>query len=260
MYNLDGGNPIFFLSTMKKTYLTFIPLLLILVAFNLKRNKVTLFIIGDSTAANKTERAFPETGWGMEIGNFFNDKLTVDNRAANGRSTKSFINEKRWEAVLKDLSAGDYVFIQFGHNDEKIDKPAVGTSLEEYKNNLVLYVNQTREKKANPVLLTSIMRRSFKNGIFTDSHKGYPAVVRKVADSLNVPLIDMHKKTEKLLVGLGEEASVKLFNHLDSGHVNYPKGVKDNTHLSKEGAKEVAALVAEGVKETKIGLVKFLKK
>lgn len=245
---------------MKKIHLAIFPVLLLLISFTLKKNKTTLFIIGDSTAANKAEKAFPETGWGMEIGSFFNDQITIDNRAANGRSTKSFINEKRWESILKQLKAGDYVFIQFGHNDEKIDKPGVGTDLEEYKSNLVLYVNQTRDKKANPVLLTSIMRRSFTNGVFEDSHKGYPNVMRKVADSLKVPLIDMHKKTEKLLVSLGEQGSVKLFNHLDSGHVNYPKGVKDNTHLSVEGAKQVAALVAEGIKETKIGLVKYLKK
>lgn len=243
---------------MNKAYLT-IPILLLL-SFGFKKDTITLFIIGDSTAANKSEKAFPETGWGMEIGDFFNDKVTVDNRAANGRSTKSFINEKRWEGVLQKLSAGDFVFIQFGHNDEKIDKPGVGTSLDEYKTNLILYVNQTREKKANPVLLTPIMRRSFTNGVFVDTHKGYPDVVRKVADSLKVPLIDMHKKTEKLLLNLGEQGSVKLFNHLDSGHVNYPKGVKDNTHLSVEGAKQVAALVAEGVKEQKIGLAKYLKK
>ena len=222
--------------------------------------KITLFIIGDSTAANKAEKAFPETGWGMKIGELFENNVTIANKAANGRSTKSFIAENRWQQVLDALKPGDYVFIQFGHNDEKIDRPAVGTTLQEYQTNLVLYVNQTRAKKANPVLLTPIMRRSFKNGVFTDTHKGYPDVVRKVADSLKVPLIDMHKKTEKLIIGLGEQSSVKLFNHLDSGHVNYPKGVKDNTHLSKEGAKEVAALVAQGIKEEKLELAKYLKK
>lgn len=231
-----------------------------LLSFNLKGDKVTLFIIGDSTAANKAEKAFPETGWGMEIANFFNDLVVVNNRAANGRSTKSFINEKKWEAVFNKLKSGDFVFIQFGHNDEKTDKPEVGTSLDEYKANLVFYVNQTREKNAHPILLTPIVRRSFKKGVFADSHKGYPDVVRKVADSLKVPLIDMHQKTEKLLVGIGEVASIKLFNHLDSGHVNYPNGRKDNTHLSPQGAKEVAALVAQGIAETKIGLAKYLKK
>lgn len=224
-----------------------------------EKNKLTIYIIGDSTAANKAEKALPENGWGMRLGDYFKDNVTVDNRAANGRSTKSFLSEKRWESVLKNLKKGDFVFIQFGHNDEKIDKPGVGTTLDEYKTNLVLYVNETRAKKANPILLTPIMRRSFVSGKFTDTHKGYPDVVRKVADSLKVPLIDMHKKTEKMLVGLGEKASIKLFNHLDSGHVNYPKGIKDNTHLNIEGAKKVASLVVEGIKENNIVLVRYLK-
>lgn len=224
------------------------------------QKKITLFIIGDSTAANKVEKALPENGWGMRIGELFNDNVIIANKAANGRSTKSFIAERRWQEVLNELKPGDFVFIQFGHNDEKIDKPDVGTSLDEYKANLILYVNQAKEKKANPVLLTPIMRRSFTNGVFADTHKGYPDVVRKLADSLKVPLIDMHQKTQKLLVGLGEQGSIKLFNHLDSGHVNYPKGVKDNTHLNVEGAKEVAALVAQGIKEQKLGLAKYLKK
>lgn len=245
---------------MKKTYFALIPFIILLLSFNLKGDKITLFIIGDSTAANKVEKALPENGWGMRIGELFDNNVAIANKAANGRSTKSFIAEKRWQEVFNELKPGDFVFIQFGHNDEKIDKPAVGTTLEEYKANLVLYVNQTREKKANPVLLTPIMRRSFTNGVFVDTHKGYPDVVRKVADSLNVPLIDMHKKTEKLLLGLGEQGAIKLFNHLDSGNVNYPKGVKDNTHLSVEGAKQVAALVAQGIEEQKLGLAKYLKK
>lgn len=230
----------------------------VLLALITAQQKTTVYIIGDSTAANKQANAFPETGWGMELQPFFDAEVKIDNRALNGRSTKSFINEKRWELILTTLKAGDYVLIEFGHNDEKIDKPAVGTSLSEYKDNLIKYVVETQEKKAYPILMTPIMRRSFKNGVFSDTHLGYPDVVRKLADSLNVPLIDMHRKTEKLIVKLGDLPSVKLFNHVDSGHVNYPNGKIDNTHLSPEGAKVIAGLVAEGIKETKIGLAKHL--
>lgn len=218
----------------------------------------TVYIIGDSTAANKEEKAFPETGWGMELGRLFTPNMKVDNRAMNGRSTKSFINEKRWASILTTLKAKDYVLIQFGHNDEKIDKPGVGTSLAEYKLNLIRYVQDTQAKKAFPVLLTPIVRRNFKNGVLTDTHSGYPDVVRKLADSLHIPLIDMQAKTEKLLTALGEQASVKLFNHVDAGHVNYPEGKKDDTHLSPGGAKAVAALVAEGILETKSRLGSYL--
>jgi lysophospholipase L1-like esterase len=220
----------------------------------------TVYIIGDSTAADKEKKVFPETGWGMELGRFFTPNLKVDNRAMNGRSTRSFINEKRWASVLTALKAKDYVLIQFGHNDEKIDKPGIGTSLAEYKLNLIRYVQDTQAKKAYPILLTPIVRRNFKDGILMDTHSGYPDVVRKLADSLHIPLIDMQAKTEKLLTGLGEQASVKLFNHVSAGHVNYPEGKKDNTHLSPDGAKAVAALVQEGILETKTGLAGYLKK
>ncbi|MBC7616239.1 MAG: rhamnogalacturonan acetylesterase [Pedobacter sp.] len=230
----------------------------LLLSLTTAQQKITVYIIGDSTAANKLPRAYPETGWGMELAPFLDAEVTVDNRALNGRSTKSFINEKRWELVLTTLKADDYVLIEFGHNDEKIDKPAVGTSLEEYKFNLIRYVKETQIKKAHPILMTPIMRRSFKNGIFKDSHMGYPDVVRKLADSLHIPLIDMHRKTEKLIIGLGDLNSVKLFNHVNSGHVNYPMGKMDNTHLSPEGAKVIAGLVVEGIKETKTGLANHL--
>jgi lysophospholipase L1-like esterase len=233
---------------------------IILLSFASANEQVTVYIIGDSTAANKLPNAFPETGWGMEFGSFFNREVKIDNRALNGRSTKSFINEKRWDDILTTLRAGDYVFIQFGHNDEKVDRPTVGTSLDEYKINLIKFIKETQAKKAYPLLLTPIARRSFDHGIFKDSHLGYPDVVRKIADSLHIPLIDMHRKTEKLLVSLGEQASIKLFNHVDSGHVNYPTGKKDNTHLSVEGAKTIAGLVVEGIKETKIGLTKYILK
>jgi len=221
------------------------------------QQKTTIYIIGDSTAANKEEKAYPETGWGMELASFFDQSIVVDNRALNGRSTKSFINEKRWEAVLGSLKKGDYVLIQFGHNDEKIDKPEVGTSLTAYQANLLRFVKETQAKKAYPILLTPIMRRSFQNGVFKDTHAGYPAVVRKLADSLHVPLIDMHQKTEKLIVGLGELESIKLFNHVDSGHVHYPTGKKDNTHLSPYGAKIIAGLVVEGIMDAKLKLATY---
>jgi lysophospholipase L1-like esterase len=122
-----------------------------------------------------------------------------------------------------------------------------------------MFVNDARSKKALPVLLTPIMRRSFKDGVFKDTHGAYPDAVRKVADSLRVPLIDMHVKTRKLLESLGEDSSKVLFNHVEAGHPNYPQGKKDDTHLSPEGAKRIAALAVEGVKELQLELTKYLK-
>jgi len=246
---------------MKKVALrtSSIVLFMLLAAFSFIRQKTTVYIIGDSTAANKLPKAYPETGWGMELQSFFKANVVVDNRALNGRSTKSFKNENQWQPILEKLAPGDYVFIEFGHNDEKIDKRGTGTSLEEFKNNLVDYVNETRSKKAIPVLLTPISRRSFKNGILVDTHGGYPNVTRKVADSLKVPLIDMLAKTEDLLTKLGDLPSIKLFNYVDSGSVNYPAGKKDDTHLSPEGAKTIAGLVVQGVEEQKLALAKSLR-
>jgi pectinesterase len=215
-------------------------------------------MIGDSTMANKAEKAYPETGWGMAFGEFFNDKVTIDNRAMNGRSTLSFINENSWKHVVDSLQKGDYVFIQFGHNDEKIDKAGVGTSLTDYKANLVKFVNETRAKKAIPVLLTPVMRRSYKNGVFTDSHGGYPDVVRRVADSLKVPMIDMHRKSEQLITTMGENRAKALFNYVDSGHVNYPTGNKDDTHFNPVGAKKMAALAIAGIQQLKLDLNKYI--
>lgn len=233
--------------------------LVILCSFTPIQKKTKLYIIGDSTAANKEEKAYPETGWGMALQSFFKPDVTVDNRALNGRSTKSFRAEKRWDPILAQLAPGDYVFIEFGHNDEKVDKPNIGVSLSDFKLNLINYVKETRSKKAFPVLLTPISRRSFKNGILIDSHGDYPRITRHVADSLNVPLIDMLAKTESLLTRLGDEPSIKLFNYVDSGNVNYPIGKKDDTHLSPAGAKQVAGLVVKGIKELKLSLVKSLK-
>ncbi len=226
--------------------------------FVIPQKSVTIYMIGDSTMANKSANTFPETGWGMEFSQFFDHSVTVDNRAMNGRSTKSFIAENRWQPVVDNLKEGDYVFIEFGHNDEKIDKPTVGTSLLEFRNNLIKYVSETRAKKAIPVLLTPTMRRSFKNGVFSDTHGGYPDVVRSLADSMKVALIDMHHKTERLLIELGDEPSKRLFNYVDSGNVNYPKGKKDDTHFNPTGAKQMAALAVEGIRELKLDLANHL--
>ncbi|RNL49750.1 rhamnogalacturonan acetylesterase [Pedobacter jejuensis] len=230
-----------------------------LCGFASKQKNIKLYIIGDSTAANKSPNAYPETGWGMELQSFFKSEVVVDNRALNGRSTKSFRAENHWQPILQQLMPGDYVFIEFGHNDEKIDKPGVGTSLSEFKSNLINYVMEVRDKKAIPVLLTPISRRSFKNGLLVDSHGAYPNVTREVADSLKVPMIDMLAKTENLLSKLGDLPSIRLFNYVDSGHVNYPIGKKDDTHLSPEGAKQIASLVVQGIKEEKLKLSQRLK-
>lgn len=227
-----------------------------------QKSAVTIFIAGDSTAAIKLPEKRPETGWGEMFGQFFKDgKIKIENRAMNGRSTKTFISENRWQTIISELKKGDYVFVQFGHNDSSKDKGERYTPPEDYRKNLVKFIEETRAKKANIVLLTPVMRRRFdKDGKFYDTHGEYPEIVRSVAKEYKVPLIDMHRKSEKLLVSLGEENSKKLFLILQKGEsVNYPNGLEDNTHFNPHGAEEMAKLVVEGIKENKIGLRKYLK-
>ncbi len=127
--------------------------------------------------AQKPANKRPETGWGEKLQQYFDaKKVKIDNRALNGRSTKSFIDESRWREIVDDLKRGDYVFVEFGHNDEKLDKPGIGAAANtDYRNNLIKFVNEMRAKNASPILLTPVMRRKFDNERqFQDTHGEYP--------------------------------------------------------------------------------------
>ena len=224
---------------------------------------VTIFIAGDSTAANKAENKRPETGWGEQLQKRFDEKrVRVDNHAANGRSSKTFISEGRWQALIDKVKEGDYVLIQFGHNDQSKDKGERYTPPDDFRRNLERFVAEVRAKKATPVLLTPVMRRRFdKDGKFYDTHGEYPDLTRRVAAEQRVALIDMHRLSEKVLVKYGPVESRKLFLQLKAGeNPNYPDGVEDNTHFSPVGADLMAALAVDGFREQRLGLVKFLKK
>jgi lysophospholipase L1-like esterase len=208
---------------------------------------VTIHLAGDSTMAIKTERARPETGWGEAFGEFLDPaKFAIDNRAVNGRSAKSFIAEGRWQALLDATKPGDWVFVQFGHNDEKETSPDPDAPLADFRRNLQRFVKEVRAKGATPLLFTPVMRRRYDdNGQFFDTHGEYPGVVRQVAKELDADLIDLHAKTGDLLRQQGPEASRALFLMLKRGeHPNYPDGVEDNTHFSPKGARAVAQLAS----------------
>lgn len=227
-----------------------------------QKRKVTIFLAGDSTMAAKLAEKRPETGWGEMLGRHFKTgKVAIENRAANGRSTKTFIGEGRWHSIIDALKKGDYVFVQFGHNDQAKDKGERYTPPEDYRKNLIRFIDDVTAKKANPVLLTPVMRRRFdKDGKFYDTHGEYPDLVRLVAREKNVPLIEMHRMSEAVLVQWGVEDSRKLFLQLKPGeNANYPKGIEDNTHFSPLGAEVMAKVVVEGIRESKIGLRKYLK-
>ena len=236
---------------------------LLLAPAALAADPVTVFIAGDSTAANKAENKRPETGWGEQLQKRFDEKrVRVENHAANGRSTRTFISEGRWQSLLDKLREGDYVLIQFGHNDESPQKVNAYTPPDDFRHNLERFVAEVRAKKATPVLMTPVMRRRFdKDGKFYDTHGKYPDLTRRVAAEQKVALIDMHRLSEKVLVKYGPEESRKLFLQLKAGeNPNYPQGVEDNTHFSPFGADLMAALAVDGFREQKLRLVKFLKK
>jgi lysophospholipase L1-like esterase len=201
----------------------------------------------------------PERGWGQMLPLFFDYDVKIFNHARNGRSTKSFIDEGRWKKVYDDLKSGDYVFIQFGHNDSKISDPnRYADPHTDFKNNLVTMINDSKEKGAFPVLITPVHRRNFdKNNKIIDKHGDYSSVVREIAASMNVGLIDLHKKSEKLFNDLGPEKTKKIFLWISAGKYEaFPDGKEDNTHFTQLGSYEIASLVVNGLKELDLPITK----
>ncbi len=219
------------------------------------KKKITVWLAGDSTIAIKETKAYPETGWGMPFAYFFDSTVTVKNIAKNGRSTRTFISEKFWESISNNLQEGDYVFIQFGHNDESKEKVDRYTSPEEYKANLMMFISEIRAKKGNPVLLTPVSRRKFKDTLQVQTHEIYSALVREVAKEQNVPFIDLDSKSMELYQKFGAEKSRLLFLQLKPGeHPNYPDGKEDNTHFNELGARLIAQIVLQSIRELKLEL------
>lgn len=238
--------------------------LLILFSLSLlAQQKPTLYLIGDSTMADKKDpEVNPEHGWGQMLPEFLTPEIKVENHAVNGRSTKSFIDQGRWKAVKEKLQKGDYLFIQFGHNDEKVKDSARFTNpYTGYWHNLEKFVRETREKGATPILLSSIVRRNFnEHGVLVDTHGAYPLVTRLVAQKMDVPFVDMGWLTERLEKQYGPEASKKLHLHLEPGDDPYePNGRHDDTHLSKMGATLEASLVLKEIAEQGLELKKYIK-
>ncbi|WP_082234929.1 rhamnogalacturonan acetylesterase [Halobacillus massiliensis] len=208
--------------------------------------KTNLFLAGDSTMADYPESQFPQMGWGQKLSLFLKKEAVVCNKAANGRSSKSFIHEGRLQGIINEICEGDFLLIQFGHNDSKPEEERRTDPFSSYKNFLAQYVKAAREKGALPLLFTSIQRRNFnKTSRLMETHGNYPEAMRQLASEMNVPLIDLTKRTEEYINVLGVDGSKSLFMHLaPSKFSNFPNGVQDDTHLNEEGAKIVARLAA----------------
>lgn len=279
---------------MKTTriFLAALTLLMLTSAFTMRKT-VTVFMIGDSTMANKdTTGGKQERGWGMMLQQYFKSGVVVDNHAVNGRSSKSFIDEGRWDVVLSKMKPGDYVIIQFGHNDEK---PAAdrhtdpGTTFDA---NLRRFVLESRARGGIPILCNAVVRRNFYRQVdssvddeslrnttyedekvnsdtLIDTHGAYLISPRNVARELDVPFIDANRVTHDLEQGMGIEGSRRLHMWFRPGeHPSVPKGRKDNTHYNVYGATVVAGLLAEEIshqvpalkKKMDIKKIKILKK
>ena len=201
----------------------------------------TIHLMGDSTMAEKDlTGGNPERGWGMMFQNFLDSDFHVVNYAQNGRSTKSFIDRGLWGKVYDALQPGDYVFIQFGHNDAKVDDPErYAPAFGAYQENLRTFIRGAREKGATPVLLTPLARRWFKDGrMDRNCHKDYPAAMKQVADEMGVTLLDITSASLDWLEGLGDEASKAYFM--------ISTGKDDNTHTI---ARKVTEIVCEAVRK-----------
>ena len=237
-------------------------LCIVMLGFTGQEKRIKVYLIGDSTMCTYQPNQFPITGWGMPFANFFDPSVIIDNRARGGRSTRTFLSENRWKPIADSLHEGDYVFMQFGHNDEAKEEKYKDryTPVPDYKINLVKFITESRAKKAVPVIVTPVTRMKFnKEGKIMETHAEYTAACYDIAKQYNVPLIDLDKKSRELLQKFGAENAKLLFMQLDPGeHPNYPDGQKDNTHFNEFGARKIAELVLQGVKELNLGLTEHI--
>jgi lysophospholipase L1-like esterase len=220
----------------------------------------TIFLVGDSTMADKPLIGNPERGWGMAFPLFLKDGVRVENHARNGRSTKSFIREGRWDSVARSLRPGDYVLLQFGHNDSKVtDTSRFAAPRKEYRSNLLRFVQGTREKGGIPILLTPVTRRAFDHGQIVDSHVEYSAVVKEVGRQESVTVIDLDSLSMHFLSRKGEEESKGFFLWLQGGVLSQiDTGKIDNTHFNSRGARAIAEIVVAEIRRQMLPLAGLL--
>lgn len=230
-----------------------------LTAFALPPKKpITVYLLGDSTVCAYEPQQAPLTGWGMPFRYFFDSTVTVINAAKGGRSTRTFLSENRWQPLAGKLQEGDYVLMQFGHNDEAKEEKYKDryTPVPDYKKNLAKFITETRAKGATPVIITPVSRLRLVDGKAQETHTEYTAACYEVARQYRVPLIDLDRKSRDLYNWLGPEAAKQLFMQLAPGeNPSYPQGQTDNTHFNAYGARRMASLVLQGIRENGLGLM-----
>lgn len=203
-----------------------------------------IFMIGDSTMKYNNIFRYPQVGWGQVLHLFAKNDCLIEDHAENGRSTKSFIEEGRFDAVLNRMEAGDFAICQFGHNDEKIQDPTRYTEpYGTYQQNLGYFAQKVQEKQGHIVFATSITRHHFKDGICINSHQNYPDAMLDFAQKNGYTCVDLNHMTMNLYTKLGEKETEKF--HMifpPNTYSNYPEGKTDHSHLRMEGALMVAEL------------------
>lgn len=218
----------------------------------------TVFLCGNSTVVDND--CEPYTSWGQMIPVFFDENVAIANYAESGLAADTFIGQKRLKKALSQMKPGDYVLVEFAHNDQKQKGPGKGAYYS-FAYYIKQFIDEARAKGATPVLVTPTRRRFFdKEGHITDTHLNYPQVVKEIALRENVDLIDLQQMTKVMCEALGEEGSRKLFVHYPPNtYKNQPKELKDNTHFNTYGAYEVAKCVLEGMRYIGLPLVKHIR-
>ncbi|MGL4993724.1 MAG: rhamnogalacturonan acetylesterase [Bacteroidales bacterium] len=228
------------------------------------KRKPTLYTIGDSTMAEKdTTKGNPERGWMMQFRTMLDTSdISISNLAKNGRSSKSFRSEGVWDQAFMPMKKGDFLFIQFGHNDQKEDTLRHTEPHTSFKNNIVRYITEARSKGATPILFTSIVRRHFdEQAKLVDSHGDYVKVIYDVAKEQKVTLIDLNYLTHQYVEALGPEDSKALYKWVAPNTLPaFPKGFEDDTHLNETGAKAVAIMAAEALMQSDSKIKKYIKR
>jgi len=235
--------------------------LTLLVSLTVGAQAATAYLIGDSTVSIYSSSYFPRMGWGQVFQNSFKITLVVSDKALSGRSSKSFYDEGAWTPVKNALKSGDYVFIQFGHNDEKTTDPLRYTDpYTTYQQYLTIYINDARAKGAIPILVTPVERNSWSNGVVKATHGNYPAAMRALASAKATPLIDLTAGSTAKYTSLGQTyTTFSVFMNLTAGqYPNYPSGNADNTHFQQNGANIIASLVVGAVRTSSNAQLKVL--
>lgn len=222
---------------------------------------VTVYMIGDSTMSIYDADLYPRMGWGQPLGDLFAPQCaTVVDKALSGRSSKSFYDEGAWTPVKSALKAGDYVLIQFAHNDEKDDDAARYTEPQTtFKQYLTIYIDDARAAGATPMLLTPINRNKWSGATLQDSHGAYPPAMRELAQSLSVELVDLTALSKEYFERIGQTETTKLFMELSAGQFpNYPDGNSDSTHLQETGARLIGRMAMADAYQQKLTLATYL--